>query len=148
MLEYGKKTFIDLELVIETILTKKMQIAIQNDLDIIKINKVESTHIEIHDVKVSKPFFVGVDHAITPWPVSHGVIDQDAIGKLPLAGYELLLLGTGDRFSRLDTESMRYLSDTVGFEVMTTVSACRTFNIVAGEGRKVLLAAIFSTSEK
>ena len=60
MLESGKKTFIDLELVIETILTKKMQIAIQNDLDIIKINKVESTHIEIHDVKVSKPFFVGV----------------------------------------------------------------------------------------
>lgn len=123
-----------------------MQIAIQNDLDIVKITKVESTHIEIENTKVSQPFFVGVDHAITPWSVSHGVIDRDAIEKLPLAGYELVLLGTGDRFSRLDTASMRYLSDTVGFEVMTTVSACRTFNIVAGEGRKVLLAAIFATS--
>ncbi|MDA1331859.1 MAG: MTH938/NDUFAF3 family protein [Proteobacteria bacterium] len=121
-----------------------MQIDIQNNLDIVKITKVESTHIEIEDIKVSQSFFVGVNHAVTLWSVSHGVIDKDAIEKLPLAGYELLLLGTGDRFSRLDTEAMRYLSNTVGFEVMTTVSACRTFNIVAGEGRKVLLAGVLS----
>jgi uncharacterized protein len=35
-----------------------------------------------------------------------------------------------------------HLAKTTTFEVMSTVSACRTFNIVAGEGRKVLLAVI------
>ena len=122
-----------------------MQIAVQNSLDIVKITKIESTHIEVDNVKVSQPFFVGVDHALTPWSLSHELVDKTSIERLPLAGYELLLIGTGDRFSRIDPESMRYLSNMVGFEVMTTVSACRTFNIVAGEGRKVLLAAVLSS---
>ncbi len=43
---------------------------------------------------------------------------------------------------------MSFLSNTIPFEVMTTVSACRTFNIVAGEGRKVLLAALIGSENK
>jgi uncharacterized protein len=65
-----------------------------------------------------------------------------AIKKLPIEQYELLLIGTGDQYTRLENESMNFLVDTIPFEIMTTISACRTFNIVAGEGRKVLLAAL------
>jgi uncharacterized protein len=72
-------------------------------------------------------------------------ITIDAIERLPLEQYELLLLGTGNKYTVLENDCMSFLSNTIPFEVMTTVSACRTFNIVAGEGRKVLLAALIDS---
>ena len=55
----------------------------------------------------------------------------------------ILLLGTGtDRFLP-DLELMAALAERrVGLEIMSTPAACRTFNILAAEGRKVLAAVI------
>jgi uncharacterized protein len=88
---------------------------------------------------------VGTDNAVVDWVVTNKSIGADAIQNLPTKGYELLLIGTGDKFTTLTPDITRLLSRLLPYEVMTTVSACRTFNIVAGEGRKVLLAALIGS---
>jgi uncharacterized protein len=51
---------------------------------------------------------------------------------------EVALLGTGERLRFPHPRLTRALTDAgIGLEVMDTPAACRTFNILAAEGRKV-----------
>ena len=122
-----------------------MKIAVQSGLDIVKITEVTSHYVELGETRINYPFLVGTDNAVTDWVVTNKSIGADAIQNLPTKGYELLLIGTGDKFTTLTPDITRLLSRLLPYEVMTTVSACRTFNIVAGEGRKVLLAALIGS---
>ena len=122
-----------------------MKIAVQSGLDIVKITEVTSHYVELDETRINYPFLVGTDNAVTDWVVTNKSIGADAIQNLPTKGYELLLIGTGDKFTTLTPDITRLLSRLLPYEVMTTVSACRTFNIVAGEGRKVLLAALIAS---
>ena len=40
------------------------------------------------------------------------------------------------------------ISQRIGFETMDTPAACRTYNVLAGEGRKVLLAAVVDAAAR
>jgi uncharacterized protein len=52
---------------------------------------------------------------------------------------ELILLGTGERQNFPEPAILRSLSGRhIGLEVMDTAAACRTYNIVMAEGRRVL----------
>ena len=56
---------------------------------------------------------------------------------------ELILFGTGAVIEYPDAELLnRLIAARIGFEVMDTGSACRSFNFLAGEGRDVV-ALIF-----
>ena len=119
-----------------------MKIASQDNPDIVKISRVTAVCVDVGETQVTQPFFVGANHPVNSWVATMNKITIDAIERLPLEQYELLLLGTGNKYTVLENDCMSFLSNAIPFEVMTTVSACRTFNIVAGEGRKVLLAAL------
>ncbi|MGB2817024.1 MAG: Mth938-like domain-containing protein [Burkholderiaceae bacterium] len=54
---------------------------------------------------------------------------------------EVVLLGTGSRQRFPHPRLSRALADTrIGLEVMNTPAACRTYNILMAEGRKVVAA--------
>ena len=125
-----------------------MKIASQDNVDAIKITQVTPMSVDVGDSLITKPFFVGTNHSVNLWVQNTDKVEVDAIKKLPLEQYELLLIGTGDHYTWLENECMSFLVDTIPFEIMTTVSACRTFNIVAGEGRKALLAALVGCDSK
>jgi uncharacterized protein len=56
---------------------------------------------------------------------------------------EVVLLGTGASFRFPHPRLTRALTDAgIGVEVMDTPAACRTFNILAAEGRKVVAAVL------
>ena len=56
---------------------------------------------------------------------------------------EVVLLGTGATLRFPHPRLMRALTDAgIGVEVMDTPAACRTFNILAAEGRKVVAAVL------
>jgi uncharacterized protein len=56
---------------------------------------------------------------------------------------EIVLIGTGSKQIFLPPELMMFFySRNTGFEVMTTDAACRTFNVLASEGRKVVAALL------
>lgn len=70
----------------------------------------------------------------------------DALTEADFAGLlahtpEIVLLGTGSTLRFPHPRLTRALADAqVGIEVMDTAAACRTFNILAGEGRRVVAA--------
>ncbi len=56
---------------------------------------------------------------------------------------EIVICGTGKTQRFLSAELMSYFPrNKIGFELMTTAAACRTYNILVHEGRKVIAALI------
>ena len=56
---------------------------------------------------------------------------------------EVVLLGTGDRLQFPSAVLTRALAQAgIGLEVMDTGAACRTYNVLAGEGRNVAAALL------
>jgi len=65
---------------------------------------------------------------------------QDLIELEP----EVALLGTGGTQRFLETSMLAPFVDCgIGLEVMTTAAACRTYNIIGAEGRRVAAAILF-----
>jgi uncharacterized protein len=64
--------------------------------------------------------------------------------KLLDLGTEIVLLGTGSKLRFPPGPLMRPFAPAgIGLEIMDTQAACRTFNILAAEGRKVAAAILF-----
>lgn len=56
---------------------------------------------------------------------------------------ELVIFGSGDRIRFPQAAWIKPLIDKqIGVETMDTQAACRTYNILAGEGRKVVVALL------
>jgi uncharacterized protein len=56
---------------------------------------------------------------------------------------ELVILGTGPRMGFAHPSVLRALIDArIGVETMDTVAACRTYNILVSEGRRVVAALL------
>jgi uncharacterized protein len=64
--------------------------------------------------------------------------------KLLELGTEIILLGTGKRLRFPAGPLMRPFAPAgIGLEIMDLQAACRTYNILAAEGRKVAAALLF-----
>lgn len=63
----------------------------------------------------------------------------DFVEKTP----EIVLLGTGQNLRFPPQECLSVLQQqNIGYEVMDTAAACRTFNVLVAEGRDVILAVL------
>lgn len=85
------------------------------------------------------------ERLVTDWPIS-GFDSLAAADFEMLAGLEpeVLLLGTGERQRFPRPELTRALIDArIGLEVMDLQAACRTYNILVAEERKVVAALLF-----
>lgn len=61
---------------------------------------------------------------------------------------ELVLLGTGERLAFPPTEiTLPLIERGIGLEVMDTAAACRTYNLLVGDGRGVMAALILGEPE-
>jgi uncharacterized protein len=86
------------------------------------------------------------DQLLTDWQAS-GFDNLAAADFQRLADLEpeIVLLGTGERLRFPRPELTRALTEArIGLEVMDIRAACRTFNILAAEDRKVAAALLFS----
>lgn len=56
---------------------------------------------------------------------------------------DVLLIGTGPEIAQIPASLRRALEDAgVGVEIMSSAQACRTFNVLLGEGRRIGLALL------
>jgi uncharacterized protein len=102
-------------------------------------------YVAVNNRRIEKSVVVLPDRIIADWPAS----SFDALSVEPMAalaglGQEIVLLGTGKvlRFPR--REIVRPLIDAgIGLEVMDIQAACRTYNILVSEERKVAAALLF-----
>lgn len=87
-----------------------------------------------------------VDESVAPWPVAApGDAGLDNLAPVLAAApaVELVLFGCGARAAAVDAALRADLSRRgVGIEPMDTGAACRTFNVLAGEDRRVAAALL------
>lgn len=70
-------------------------------------------------------------------------LDRSRLALLLPFRPELVIVGCGERLRRLHPALAAELAQhRIGLETMDTPAACRTFNILAGEGRHVLAALL------
>lgn len=70
-------------------------------------------------------------------------VDAACLAELVALEPEIVLLGTGAQQRFLHPRVLAPLTDAgIGHETMTTPSACRTYNILMAEGRRVLAALL------
>ncbi|MFO0997470.1 MAG: Mth938-like domain-containing protein [Alphaproteobacteria bacterium] len=81
-----------------------------------------------------------------PWPVATlPALSIESLAPItaPGAGVDILLLGCGARPAAVAPALRQALkSARVALEAMDTGAACRTYNLLAGEGRRVAAALI------
>lgn len=84
--------------------------------------------------------------AVRGWPpASVADVDGAAVDGIAAArqGFDLVLIGTGATMRPLPVEARaRLRALDLAFEVMGTGAACRTFNVLIAEGRRVAAALI------
>ena len=74
-------------------------------------------------------------------------LDEGHFKQLADMNTELVIFGSGDRLRFPKTVWLKPLVEKqIGLETMDTQAACRTYNILAGEGRHVALALIIEPS--
>lgn len=68
-----------------------------------------------------------------------GAIGEDQVQRILKLAPEVVLLGSGPK-QQFPTAALtaRFLGAQIGFEVMTTGAACRTFNVLVAERRAVV----------
>ncbi len=81
---------------------------------------------------------------ITPWDAGPWGGYDDTATPLSLAGrIDVLFVGTGTTVAHVPGAFRAALEDCgIGVEVMTSPTACRTYNVLLGEGRRVAVALL------
>jgi uncharacterized protein len=104
------------------------------------IRAYRAGEIKINDALFRRPVIVSAS-AIAEGPSIESVDQlESGHGAAILAlEPELVLLGTGARQQFPELEfGAQFLRAAIGFEVMDTGAACRTFNVLVGEQRRVV----------
>jgi uncharacterized protein len=101
-------------------------------------------YIEINKIPYSHAVLLSSDGEILEWAVkSFDELSPADFTQMASLKPELIIIGTGKRQRFPKPELLKTLIEAkLGFEVMDSQAACRTYNILVGEGRQVLLALI------
>ena len=87
---------------------------------------------------------VSGERLVTDWPAtSIDALTADHLAAILELGPEIVLLGSGAAFRFAEAALLAPLCQAgIGVEVMDTPAACRTYNILLGEGRNVVAALV------
>ena len=106
------------------------------------INAYDWQWIEVNGVRYTQSLIVSSlpDQPPTPWgPAQLEGLCADDFSPSAQSGAELVLFGSGQKLIFAQPQWLQALiAQGVGVETMDTAAACRTYNILASEGRKVV----------
>jgi uncharacterized protein len=102
--------------------------------------------IEINKVRHTSAVLLTPER-VEPWPIaSFAALAAADFERLRALNPEVALLGTGTRQRFPHPSLTRSLAEArIGLEVMGTAAACRTYNILMAEGRKVAAALLLES---
>ncbi len=109
------------------------------------VTAYDDTGVEINAVRFSHSLVVLPETAPVAWPpTSFDALTAEHFAQIEAAVPDVVILGTGKRQRFIHPRLTAGLSARhIGVECMDNQAACRTYNILMGEGRKVALALIF-----
>ncbi len=102
-------------------------------------------YVAVNHEKHLKNLIVLPESIIPEWSTATvETLAAEDMQKLLELGTEIILLGTGSRLRFPAGPLMRPFAPAgIGLEIMDLRAACRTYNILAAEGRKVAAALLF-----
>jgi uncharacterized protein len=101
-------------------------------------------YVSINNQRFEHPVLVLPEQAVEPWAVTDfDALTRDHFDALLSQHPEIVLFGSGDTLRFPRPELTRGLAEAaIGLEVMDTRAACRTYNILVVEGRRVVAAML------
>lgn len=101
--------------------------------------------VTVNHEKYEKNLILLPESIISEWSTATpATLDFADMSKLLGLGVEIILLGTGKSLRFPPGALVRPFAPAgIGLEVMDLQAACRTYNILAAEGRKVAAALLF-----
>ena len=101
--------------------------------------------VEINAVRFSYSLIVLPEIPPMTWPAtSFDELTTEHFAQIDALAPDVVILGTGKRQRFIHPRLTAVLTNRrIGVECMDNQAACRTYNILMGEGRKVALALIF-----
>ncbi len=108
------------------------------------VHAVDITGIRIGDSLYSNPIILTPEQIFENWaPGSMEELRLEHLENLFALEPEVALLGTGPNQGFLGRDLMiEVYKRGIGLEIMTTHAACRTYNILASDGRRVAAALL------
>jgi uncharacterized protein len=109
----------------------------------------DGRHARVNDRVIEHSFALAPDRLVEDWPVPASAAALEPAHLQPLLDLspELIVLGTGARQAFPPAAVMAAcLTRGIGIEVMDNAAAARTYNVLAGEGRRVVVALLLAAS--
>ena len=98
--------------------------------------------VEVNQTRHESSLIMTPDRLFLEWSVKTiKDMKENSFEAIESLDIEIILLGTGNTQEHLEPGLLEYFSKkNIAIESMSNQSACRTYNILANEERKVLLA--------
>jgi uncharacterized protein len=109
------------------------------------IQRVEPDAIIVNGERVTESFLLFPDAGTQTWSGVPTALDHVEERWSAVVAYApaIVLIGTGKTLKFPHPSLLRPLIDArIGYEVMATDAACRTYNVLLSEGRKVCAALV------
>ena len=108
------------------------------------IRAYSASEIVINEITYYRSLILAPDRVVPDWaPQSHEALSVTDWEPLLVLQPEVILLGTGTGLHFPSaTQLLPLIQAGIGYEVMGTAAACRTYNILMGEGRRVVAGLI------
>lgn len=126
--------------------------------------KLQPDRLDVQSILGYGPGWVGLGHQGVAEKIEHSVVigsggekldwrcarfedlTEAHFSQLAASQPELVIFGSGERLRFPPPAFLRELmARRIGVETMDTLAACRTYNILAGEGRRVTAALLIET---
>ncbi|MFI5446501.1 Mth938-like domain-containing protein [Polaromonas sp. UC242_47] len=129
--------------------------------------KLQPDHLDVQSILGYGPGWIGLGNKGVAEKIEHSVVigsrgekfdwacsrfedlTEAHFSRLAETRPELVIFGSGSRLRFPPPAFLRGLmAQRIGVETMDTVAACRTYNILAGEGRNVVVALLMETPDR
>jgi len=124
---------------------RKVKLHLSNTAGLNLFTAYGDGYVAVNHQKHEKNLILLPESLIEAWTTaSVETLQESDMQQLLGLGVEVILLGTGRRLRFPASPLMRPFAPAgIGLEVMDLQAACRTYNILAAEGRKVAAALLF-----
>jgi len=121
-----------------------MDLSLDRHGDYLFVRRVTERSITVVDRELTASFLLSPQRAVEQWPVTQAqALTDDHVEAVLELKPEVVLLGTGVRQQFPPAAFMAgFLRKGIGIEVMDNAAAARTYDLLAGEGRRVVAAFI------